>query len=100
MDQSKNKGEKVRKETLRILFELLIIAIGMWFFIEGAYLFAPAPLQLVAVKMIMVSGALMHAHIAGKAMFPKVDWNKPFVPAHAVRMVLYAIVPIAYAFAG
>lgn len=90
----------MKKETLRVLFELLIIAIGMWFFIDGIYKFAPAPLQLVAIKMIMVSGALAHAHISGKAMFPKVNWSYPHTPAHSVRMVLYAIIPIAYAFGG
>lgn len=95
------KGEKVRKETLRLLFDLLLIAGGMWFFIEGVYRFAPAPLQLMAVKVILVSGALMHAHIAGKAIFKSVDWNSAnWTPAHAARLVFYAVTPIAYAFGG
>jgi len=97
----KTKEKKVRKETLRLLFDLLLIAVGMWFFIEGAYRFAPNPLQLIAVKVILVSGALAHAHIAGKAIFKSVNWNSSnWTPAHVARLVLYAIVPISYAFGG
>lgn len=101
MDQSKNKGERVRKQTLRVWFELLIITVGMWFFVQGVYQFAPAPLQLIAVKVILVSGAFLHAHIAGKAMFKSVDWNSAnWTPAHVARLVFYAVAPIAYAFGG
>ncbi|MDD3770461.1 MAG: hypothetical protein PHV10_07640 [Sulfuricurvum sp.] len=91
----------MRKETFRVAFDLFLIALGMWFFVEGVYAFAPAPLQLVAVKVVLVSGALLHAHVAGKALFPKVAWESlSWTPAHAVRMVIYAIVPIAYAIGG
>lgn len=94
----------MKKETLRLLFDLLLIAAGMWFFIEGAYRFAPNPLQVIAVKVILVSGAIAHAHIAGKAIFKmehSVDWGSAnWTPAHAARLVFYAVIPIAYAFGG
>lgn len=83
------------------MLDLLLIAVGMWFFIEGVYRFAPAPLQLISVKVILVSGAILHAHIAGKAIFGSVRWNSAnWTPGHAARLVFYAILPIAYAFGG
>lgn len=91
----------MRKQTYRVLLELLIIGVGMWFFIQGVYHFAPAPIQLIAVKVVLVSGAFLHAHIAGKAIFKSVDWNSAnWTPAHAARLVFYAVTPIAYAFGG
>lgn len=79
-------------------FILSILILGV--FLSGAYLLLPSPIQLVVVKVLLVSVGVLHAHLAGKLLFPTVDWKGEFRPAHFVRMVLYAIIPLCYAFGG
>lgn len=90
----------MKKESLRVLFDLLLIAIVMGIFMAGSYLLLPAPLQLIMVKVILVSGGLAHGHVSGKAMFPKVDWEGTWAPAHVARLVIYATVVTAYSLGG
>lgn len=85
----------------RIAGEMLISILILWLFFSGAYALIPAPMQLLAVKMVFVSVGVLHAHAAGKLLFPKVSWTAYFLePAHYVRISLYIIIPVCYAFGG
>jgi len=85
----------------RIALEILISILILVLFFSGAYELVPPALQLVALKVVLVSVGLLHAHAAGKLLIPeKVNWLGEFSPAHIIRIALYAIVPICYAFGG
>lgn len=61
----------------------------------------PPSLQLVFFKMVLVSMAFVHAHIAGKLAFGKVDWtNNTITPNKILRVALYVSFIIAYSMGG
>ena len=85
----------------RVAAEILISILILVLFFSGGYAIIPAPMQLLAMKIVLVSVALLHAHEAGKLLIPvTIAWNGEFRPAHFVRIALYAIVPLCYAFGG
>jgi len=79
---------------------LVATALGL-LFLTGTYLSLPAPLQLVFLKVILVSMAFIHAHIVGKLAFPKVDWEwEACSQVMIVRVALYLVFVYAYAVGG
>lgn len=63
--------------------------------------FVPTSYQLLFFKIILVSLAFTHAHVAGKLAFPKCDWTSYNIkPIHIVRISLYAIFVISYSLGG
>ena len=87
---------QVKRIVPEILISILILAV----FFSGVYEFIPPAMQLVAVKIVLVSVGVLHAHAAGKFLFKPVDWKADFRPEHIVRIVLYAVIPLCYAFGG
>ncbi|MDD5406024.1 MAG: hypothetical protein PHE73_03660 [Sulfurovaceae bacterium] len=82
-------------------FELLLSVFILGLFFSGGYELVPPALQLLALKVVLVSVGLLHAHAAGKLLVnTTVDWTDDFHPAHFVRMVLYVVVPICYSLGG
>lgn len=79
----------------------LVLGIGIFaFYLSGVYEnFAP-PLQLISLKLVLVSMGFLHAHAIGKVCFPKVDWKGEFTPSHIVRLFLYVVVIYAYSQGG
>lgn len=88
------------KEIKRIGMDLIIMAAVIALFGFEAHKFLPPPLQLLALKVILVSVGVLHAHIIRKIMFPKIDWNKNMIGVHYVAIAFYAIIPLCYAFGG
>jgi hypothetical protein len=85
----------------RYALELTLLLIGTALLLTGIYTQAEAPAQLLLFKVIAVSAGLLHAHIAGKMLFPTVDWTATTLQANTyARIALYTVVPIAYTFAG
>lgn len=84
----------------RIAFDLVLVLGLVLLFYFRVYEFVPAALQVIALKALIVSIAIMHAHIVGKLLFGKVDWGGEFRIHHAARVVLYAFVLIAYSMGG
>ena len=81
---------------------VLLVVIGMAFF-DGLYGNLSNPVQLLMLKVILVSGGLLHAHWMGKLVLPKVDWNLPLSSqkgAYYARVSLYIILPICYSLGG
>lgn len=84
----------------RISFDLLWIVVLLPLFYFKVYELVPNPLQLIFLKALIISIAIIHAHIAGKLIFGTVDWKGELRVHHLVRIVLYAIIPIAYSIGG
>ena len=88
------------KEVKRLLLDIVAAVMITALFMTEAYEFLPNPMQLVALKMLIVSMAIIHAHIVGKVLFGKVDWGGEFRVHHIVRMALYVTFPICYSIGG
>lgn len=88
------------KQIKRITPEMLISIALLLVFFSGVYVAMPPAMQLLGVKIVLVSVGILHAHAAGKLIFKPVDWKDPFRPEHIVRIVLYAVIPLCYAFGG
>ena len=85
----------------RVIVDIILFLGIVLAFAFQAYTGVPAPLQLVLLKMMLVSAGLLHAHIARKLLFPKVDWkNVKFTPSNTIAIAFYIIIPLCYAFAG
>jgi|GEM_PF-6331752 len=85
----------------RYVFDLVLLVVGILALITGAYLDVTSPAQLLLFKAITVSAGILHAHVAGKLIFPKVNWDSTVMPAGTyARIAFYIIVPIAYTFGG
>lgn len=84
----------------RIAFDLVLVLGLVLLFYFRVYELVPPALQVIALKALIVSMAIMHAHIVGKLLFGKVDWGGELRVHHIVRMVLYAFVLIAYSMGG
>jgi hypothetical protein len=88
--------ENFKRTWLDVVLGILIAM----FYLSGVYeSFAP-PLQLITLKIVLVSMGFLHAHAIGKLAFPKVDWNGEFASSHLLRIVLYASVIYAYSQGG
>lgn len=85
----------------RILLDLILFILVVGLFVTEAYNYLPAPIQLVALKALLVSAGVLHAHIVRKLMFPTVDWtHKELKGATLVSIAFYIIIPLCYAFGG
>jgi len=78
-----------------VLFVGIVILLYFKFYTNLA-----APLQLVLLKMLLVSAGILHAHIARKILFPKVNWNMEIRPNTIVAISFYIVIPLCYAFGG
>ena len=88
----------------RIGFEVLLMFLLMFIFIEDLYTLLPNPVQLIGLKILIVSIAVLHAHIIGKLFIPnKVNWSLNLNEQSGgfyARLALYIIIPICYAIGG
>lgn len=96
--------ERVSEHIKRLSFEsALLIILGLVFF-DGVYEKFSNPMQLVLLKMLLVSVGVYHAHLIGKFMLPeKVDWSQKIAEQKGVfyaRISLYIIIPLSYAMGG
>ena len=87
----------------RVLPDLTVALFALIMFLVHSYIEIPAPLQLVILKMMLVSFGILHAHITRKVLLPTVtvNWND-VVMTNGVKMVIamYIVIPVLYAFGG
>lgn len=88
------------KQLNRVLPDLLIALVVIGLFVSRVYEQFPAPLQLVALKSLLVSAGILAAHISGKLIFPAVVWAGVMTPAHYARIALYVVCVYAYSVGG
>jgi len=84
----------------RIIIDLCIFTAIVLLLVFKEYLIFAAPLQLVLLKMLLVSAGILHAHITRKILFPRVNWTNEFKPNTIVAISFYIVVPLCYAFGG
>lgn len=95
--------EKTFKAIKRVIIDLLIIIAALSLFATLGYQHLPPALQLISLKMLIVSVSTLVAHFIGKSIFGEVPWDMPMrsmSTAHLGRLVFYAIIPIVYALCG
>lgn len=88
----------------RVFVEVLLMCLMLLVFIEEMYMLLPNPIQLVALKVLLISIGVLHAHIIGKLFIDlKVDWEKSIAiqtGGFYARIGLYIVIPICYALGG
>jgi len=88
----------------RVIIEIILMCLVLLVFIEELYILLPNPIQLVALKVLLISIGVLHAHIIGKLFIDtKVDWSVGIITQTGgfyARICLYIIIPICYALGG
>jgi len=85
----------------RVAYDLLLALVLLFVYGFELYKYLPAPLQLISVKILLVSLGFLHAHITRKLAFPAVDWELEEVNAKNLLVIaLYVVFIYAYANAG
>lgn len=87
----------------RVYIELLLSIAMLLMFAFHDYLNIPNPIQLAALKMLLVSVGLLHAHIARKILFPtvRVDWNSSnMTNGTKIVILMYIAIPYFYSIGG
>lgn len=84
----------------RIALDLAIAFIFLLIYASQLYQVLPAPLQLVSVKIFLVSMGFIHAHITRKLAFPSVNWEEEFNAKTLLIIALYCVIIYAYASGG
>lgn len=92
--------EKLNKQLQRVLPDLVLVLLVMVMFVSRIYERFPPPLQLVALKSLLVSAGILAAHLSGKLLFPPVEWDGKMSPAHYARIALYLVCVYAYSVGG
>lgn len=84
----------------RVIVDILLIVGIFVLFATHVYEFIPAPLQLVALKALLVSAGILHAHIVRKLIFPEVNWKTQPQGNSYAAIAFYVVIPVCYAFGG
>ncbi len=91
----------IKAEIKRILPDLIVFGVLFITYFTGFYKHFEPPVQLVSLKMLLVSMGFVHCHMIRKIAFGKVDWDeKSFTPKKLLIIVLYAVFIYAYAQGG
>lgn len=89
------------KQWKRLIADVAIVTALMVFYFSGIYQTFPAPVQLISLKMVLVSMAFVHAHLIGMYAFTKVKWEEPEISAAKIlRIALYVVFIFAYSQGG
>jgi hypothetical protein len=88
------------EQSKRLVMDFVIAAALLAFYFTGVYALAPGPIQLISLKMILVSLGFMHAHLMGKWAFKKVEWGGDLDALKLMRISLYVVVIYAYSTGG
>ena len=87
----------------RVGFDLVIFAFVVFVFFNGLYESLSNPLQLLLLKIVLISAGALHAHYMGKFFFSKINWDLKITEqkgAYFARVGLYIIIPICYSIGG
>lgn len=85
----------------RLYFDLAVAFSLLFLYLTKFYEYLPAPVQLVSIKVLLISIGFMHAHITRKLAFPSVDWDREGINAKTILVIaLYIVFVYAYAIGG
>lgn len=92
--------KKISSQTGRLVLDVIIAAGLIAIYATEIYQILPGPLQLVSLKIVLVSLGFIHAHLIGKLAFAKVDWPGSIDAPKVLRIALYVVVIYAYSVGG
>ncbi len=85
----------------RVSVDTVILIVILLTYITQAYEYLPNPLQLVSLKVLLVSAGFLHAHITRKLAFPQVNWEQENINAKTLLIIsIYIIFIYAYSQGG
>lgn len=87
-------------QSKRLAIDFVIAIALLGFYLSGVYVHWPGPVQLISLKVVLVSMAFIHAHLVGKLAFGTVDWNGPVTSKKVLRIALYVVFIYAYSTGG
>jgi len=88
-------------ESKRVVTDVIIAVLIVLVYLSNFYQNFPAPLQLVSIKILLVSMGFIHAHVTRKLAFPKINWNEEGINAKSILVTaLYIIFIYAYSIGG
>jgi len=87
-------------QSRRLALDFIIAFALMGFYLSGVYARFPGPVQLISLKVVLVSMAFIHAHLVGKIAFGFVDWTEGLGAKAALRIALYVVFIYAYSTGG
>lgn len=97
----KNIFSLIKYNFKRLYVDLFLFAIMFILFVFHVYEKIPNPVQLLFYKILIISFAIIHAHITRKLLLPSVDWdNEKFSPKTVLIILLYIVFIYAYTNAG
>ncbi len=88
------------QQSKRLVLDFLIAGGLMAFYLSGIYTQFPGPVQLISLKVVLVSMAFIHAHLVGKIVFGRVKWDEPLNSKAIIRIALYLAFIYAYSTGG
>jgi hypothetical protein len=76
----------------RIAVDMLLAGVLWVVILSGVHARLTGAAQLALLKALLVSSGFLHAHIAGKLAFPKVDWSgRGQFGLKLLRVALYVV---------
>lgn len=84
----------------RIMFDVVIFSVLLLVYSTEFYVHLSQPIQLVALKALLVSMGFLHAHITRKIAFGNINWDEKLSPKAILAIILYFIFIYAYATGG
>ncbi len=92
--------KRLTKELKRLAVDLIVILLLFIVYATKFYEHLHPPLQLVSLKMLLVSMGFVHCHFVRKLAFREVEWDGNWTPRKVLIIVLYAVFIYAYAQGG
>lgn len=84
----------------RTIFDVLVFALLILFYMTEFYVHLPQPIQLVALKALLVSMGFLHAHVTRKLAFGTINWESGLNSKSILAIILYVVIIYAYAIGG
>ncbi len=89
------------RELRRVITIIFIFGMVLLAFLSGDYELFASPIQLLMLKTLLVSAGLLLAHVARKALFPKIDLsNDNNWQNFLIVLSFYLIIPYCFAMGG
>ena len=85
----------------RVLVVTVLMGLTLLLFVSGVYELMASPLQLVMLKTLLVTSGLLLAHVARKALFPKLDLSSDDNWQHFLIVLgFYLSIPYFFSIGG
>jgi hypothetical protein len=91
----------MKKEIKKIGVLLILLGLALFAFVSGEYELLTPPLQLVAMKVLLVTAGFLLGHIAVVTFLPKVDFSDDKNwQLSLFALGFYLVIPSCFAIGG